>query len=698
MKKFAKKAFTLVELLVVIAIIAILAVAGVVGYMAFTKKAEVNNDTSLVAELNNYVSAASATDKINTPTDIRNILVDDGIDLATLKLSAAKQGYVPGFDIVAKKFVLIKDNALVDGYTAAKTSDVFAFAKTEAEANALKAAGFSLYLQSGYDKATIDVSGLGLDVGENTGITTINYTGASSANNVVIRTNGDGCSLTVNAPNDTVHHYNRLDELTVTAVDPNNSYHEHGAIRCKATVSAGHFVVEQGAEVLQVEVKAATNTVKVTANSSTIVTVDTASATQTSVVANANDVYIDGVETTNISGSNASSVKLPTEVTTEAGLKAAFTEGGFVKLGANITLTTFERSYTRKQDSTVTENAIVNTNSKVVFDLNGYSVVSGAGLDDDINFFAIGDNGSLKIYDSSSSKTGQLVANAKLFYVRGSLEIESGTYLTTVLCSGTDLRSMIIADSGSNLTINDGLFYTPKCVLTSWADTVVVNGGLFVCASCTSWSSVPQSKSTTSWAYVLRLGDGENYINGGTFYGTQGGISLEGGRSTVKNATVDVSGEALAKFSEFTNDKIKIHPLGKRSDEFYVTSDIVSSYQSTFNTNSHYAIYVAGEENVVYATVESGIYATGHKYAVYIGNNNDGGKGFYAHCTINGGKFTAPQGKAAVYETGLNITYGAGYTEIFGGEFSTDVTSLMKNTSDYSCTQGSGGTWVVSRK
>ena len=54
------------------------------------------------------------------PTDIRNILVDDGIDLATLKLSAAKQGYIPGFDIAAKKFVLIKDNALADGYTAAE--------------------------------------------------------------------------------------------------------------------------------------------------------------------------------------------------------------------------------------------------------------------------------------------------------------------------------------------------------------------------------------------------------------------------------------------------------------------------------------------------------------------------------------------------------------------------------------------------
>ena len=251
MKRFAKKAFTLVELLVVIAIIAILAVAGVVGYMAFTKKAEVNNDTSLVAELNNYVAAASATDKINTPTDIRNILVDDGIDLATLKLSADKQGYVPGFDIVAKKFVLIKDNALADGYTAAKTSDVFAFAKTEAEANALKAAGFSLYLQSGYDIATIAIEGLGLDVGENTGITTINYTGTTGANDVVIRSNGG--SLKIIDTNDASHQYHFGSSASVEVTTGNNCYEGH-AVVAAMTIKAGKVIASNDSYIGLVEV------------------------------------------------------------------------------------------------------------------------------------------------------------------------------------------------------------------------------------------------------------------------------------------------------------------------------------------------------------------------------------------------------------------------------------------------------------
>ncbi len=66
-----KKAFTLVELLVVIAIIAILAVAGVVGYTVFTEKARKSNAESELSQVktliqaedfsNNYFEIASGT-------------------------------------------------------------------------------------------------------------------------------------------------------------------------------------------------------------------------------------------------------------------------------------------------------------------------------------------------------------------------------------------------------------------------------------------------------------------------------------------------------------------------------------------------------------------------------------------------------------------------------------------------------------
>lgn len=65
MKKNNKKAFTLVELLVVIAIIAILAVVSVVGYTAFTKKAK---DSVAQQELSQFITLITAEDAENGNT------------------------------------------------------------------------------------------------------------------------------------------------------------------------------------------------------------------------------------------------------------------------------------------------------------------------------------------------------------------------------------------------------------------------------------------------------------------------------------------------------------------------------------------------------------------------------------------------------------------------------------------------------
>ena len=71
-----KKAFTLVELLVVIAIIAILAVAGVVGYTVFTEKARKSNAESELSQVKTLIQAE----------DFSNIYFD--IEEGTIKLGA----------------------------------------------------------------------------------------------------------------------------------------------------------------------------------------------------------------------------------------------------------------------------------------------------------------------------------------------------------------------------------------------------------------------------------------------------------------------------------------------------------------------------------------------------------------------------------------------------------------------------------
>ena len=58
-----RKAFTLVELLVVIAIIAILAVAGVVGYTVFIDKAHKSNATRDLSDIRTLINAEDTTNE-----------------------------------------------------------------------------------------------------------------------------------------------------------------------------------------------------------------------------------------------------------------------------------------------------------------------------------------------------------------------------------------------------------------------------------------------------------------------------------------------------------------------------------------------------------------------------------------------------------------------------------------------------------
>ena len=250
MKNLKKKAFTLVELLVVIAIIAILAVAGVVGYVVFTKKAQQSNDTSLVSQLNEYMAAASSTDDINTVTDARNLLIQDGWELATLKLTA--KNYRVAFDIANKKFVKVNKDTPED--YSGKAEDLFVFVGNEADATSFTNAGYSVYLQNGFNAATVSVKS-GVDVGENAGISQITYTSEDAGKNVVICTNSYTTNVTVNTKG-SVQHYGNVGKLTIQEVAL-SSFHEFGKVRT-AEILKGNFVVEEKAVVTLVSVKAET--------------------------------------------------------------------------------------------------------------------------------------------------------------------------------------------------------------------------------------------------------------------------------------------------------------------------------------------------------------------------------------------------------------------------------------------------------
>lgn len=185
MKKIKNNAFTLVELLVVIAILAVLATVAMLGYSSFIKKANISNDNTVVAELNRFTKAyLTSGGKVETVTDIANVLDNDGFRLSTIKTSYKKEYYA--FNIETKEFLLVdKFESTYD----ILNNPIFVLVKDNNTRVLAETAGYSAYLQSGFDEKELETK-TGVDVGVNN-INSISYVGnGSTAQNIVIRTNG----------------------------------------------------------------------------------------------------------------------------------------------------------------------------------------------------------------------------------------------------------------------------------------------------------------------------------------------------------------------------------------------------------------------------------------------------------------------------------------------------------------------------
>lgn len=80
MKKTKKRAFTLVELLVVIAILAVLATVSAVGYLGFTEKANQSVDEQMCTQYNTLLKAESALDDDITLPELITLIEENGIN------------------------------------------------------------------------------------------------------------------------------------------------------------------------------------------------------------------------------------------------------------------------------------------------------------------------------------------------------------------------------------------------------------------------------------------------------------------------------------------------------------------------------------------------------------------------------------------------------------------------------------------
>ena len=252
MNRNSKKGFTIVELIIVIAVIAVLAAVLIPTFSNLIQKANVAADTTLIKNLNTALAMDTSVSKHVTMTQALEATKENGFDVEKIVARATDNKIV--WDSVNDCFAYSeKDKTGLTYIPDSKTDESVAdYQLWTIVKDTTLDKQYSSYIAGTNVTGPITAT-KGVDVGENTGISSISYKNDSGkSQSVVIRTNNGETQLEINAKNDTVKHYGTVGNVNVIAVDKNNSYHEFGSART-LTVTSGHIVLESGSLVYELK-------------------------------------------------------------------------------------------------------------------------------------------------------------------------------------------------------------------------------------------------------------------------------------------------------------------------------------------------------------------------------------------------------------------------------------------------------------
>ena len=254
-------------------------------------------------------------------------------------------------------------------------------------------------------------------------------------------------------------------------------------------------------------------------------------------------------------------------------------------------------SYQLAANLTIPENVILTVPSDVTItiDLNGHTVSKPTGTGRILE-----NAGNVTINDSSTDKSGLVSAYRNNVGNTGTMVINGGTFETHCNVGGTTLYNGV----GGTMTINGCVVNADFFAINNEGD-MEINGGEFHSTS---------TNEPGTFAYCVR-----NYAN-----------------MTINDATITGIQGALASASGV----LKVYD-GHFSTEWG-------------NSRSFYALYIAGEQDVVTGYIYGGTYSS-PKYAIYIGNDNKGGDG-----GINADATTFVYG--GTYNGGISAIYRAQQT------------------------------------
>ena len=246
MAKKLKRAFTIVELVIVIAVIAILAAVLIPTFTSLIDKANQSADTSNVKNMNSILAMDETTNgKPKTMYDAVKVIREGGYDLE--KLTPTGQGYDIVWDQDANRLLMVNGEEVIFGETEKNANEKHLWVVVDSQEE-IEATKYSVYLTDAF--AGEVTAAQGVDVGANEDVTKVTYNTAEKQD-VTIRTNGG--ALEVSAAAATVSHYGTAASVDIQAV-ANESYHEYGTVN-QIDVTVGRVVLESGAATKTVYVK-----------------------------------------------------------------------------------------------------------------------------------------------------------------------------------------------------------------------------------------------------------------------------------------------------------------------------------------------------------------------------------------------------------------------------------------------------------
>lgn len=241
-----KKAFTIVELVIVIAVIAVLTAILVPTFISISNKADKASDTSLVTNLNTALKMAESDNEIyedHKLSDANECMNDAVLDLKAYGFNidqlATKSDQKLLYSSRENRFYLSDNEEIATKYpTAAEKVQYLWAVQNSLTGNEI----YSVYAGPRWTQTSITGLNVGFDAGSRTNIESISYQN-STTQKVIIRTTGG--DLTIDAPHGEVKHIGLADIVDIKEIAP-SSYSEKGTVSL-AKIKTGRIVVTEKA-------------------------------------------------------------------------------------------------------------------------------------------------------------------------------------------------------------------------------------------------------------------------------------------------------------------------------------------------------------------------------------------------------------------------------------------------------------------